>query len=1018
MNINILNQSIIVRKLILSALVFFLLVSANVSAEVQVIEHGAKGIDPSNVPLNAVVPYYIVMIVNVTQTTTYRVGSVAYQAGRWCNELCYKPTPFTADGITFRIARSQCDNDLWGWIEPMENSATPVGEDGVPDHSRVIIYPPGGKINVTIPTEFADEVFTTGDAYIDVQLWRDACPFENPLTGDAYTYPPTIVARYYVTLSGSTSKQTDIPRRKLYVDTIVTPQLTAEQDSSLDIRIKVINLDRTTTLTYKFRLRGTVHWNTTTQSDKYPAKAYSTSTQSLTISPLSIQTITVTFPFYSTYFSAGDQVDFVVINADEDATDDPTNIKGTMGRDWVTVTAPAPCTRSSPDVYVSPSSYTVNTTPSSFSVQVSFTNRHSSACPTAYFNIFTTPTSPITVSPSSYTDIPVSSGGSVTRSFTVTVPSETSPGTYYVDFRVYDRDYPSYSTTKRLTITYSPAPVANFTVTKVIYQAPPYYVDETYKFIICAKNWGTTTRTVRIGLTVFANTRGLENKTYTAYPSYSWEKICNGAKRYGDICYVGAYTYDREYDKWPDIRTIKPGEEVCVDIDYKFTSESPANFAKGDKITLWADLWDDETMQFYSATAIVDVFTLEEIKFNITKIEYPQPPVYVDRTYLLKVCVKNLANIDKRVRIGLSALAGVKGITTGYYPDYPSYSWEKLCNGDKKYKDICYVGLYTKENENKWLDIATIRAGSEGCFDVSYKFTSESPANFDEDDKISLWADVWDDTTMKFYGGYMLVDAFTLEYEPLYACPIHLVASHKVAKLGEVVTYTAYIHNTKTTWNFTIYLGIGKWNATGPPINPDVKYTEPQLALMPPCNLECYKDTYGETFLSLVIPQDFTAPVTRKIKIAEYFPRGLPIDVAVGVYRTKVLEEKTKTFEGKKPVCFVYFKDITNISTEPSIVETLGESASRGIDSALEITSRVFGLKDTNITKNFIWGLISIIVAVGLGIVIRSPIVVGISLIVMLMAGTFIGWFPLWISIILIIIAGFIITRIIGKEVF
>jgi hypothetical protein len=404
------------------------------------------------------------------------------------------------------------------------------------------------------------------------------------------------------------------------------------------------------------------------------------------------------------------------------------------------------------------------------------------------------------------------------------------------------------------------------------------------------------------------------------------------------------------------------------------------------------------------------------IKFVVTKIITPNPPIYVDRTYRFYICVKNMGTEERRVRIGFTAFADVTGLTNNtVYTTYPSYSWKKMCNGYVPlFKDICYVSAYTLDRDgNKWPDIRNITPGGEICVDIDYKFASESPANFDVGDKISFLSGIWDDETGEFYSAYALVDIFTLEEEPLYACPIHLVASHKVARLGDVVTYTAYIHNTKTTWNFTIYLGIGKWNATH-----GVEYPEPQPVLMPPCNLPCYKDAYGETFLSLVIPQDFTAPVTRKMKIPEYFPKGLPIDVAVGVYRTKVLEEKAKTLEGKKPVCFVYFKDVTNISTEPSIVETLGESASRGIDSTLEITSRVFGLKDTNITKNFIWGLISIIVVVGLGIVIRSPIVVGISLIVVLMAGTFIGWFPLWISIILIIIAGFIITRIIGKEVF
>jgi hypothetical protein len=399
------------------------------------------------------------------------------------------------------------------------------------------------------------------------------------------------------------------------------------------------------------------------------------------------------------------------------------------------------------------------------------------------------------------------------------------------------------------------------------------------------------------------------------------------------------------------------------------------------------------------------------IKFVVTRIIPPKPPIYVDRTYKFYICAKNMGTEERKVRIGFTAFADVTGLTNNtVYTTYPSYSWKKMCNGYReKFDDICYVSAYTEDRDkNKWPDIRNITPGGEICVDIDYKFTSESPANFDVGDRITFFSGIWDDETGEFYSAYALVDVFTLEEEPLYACPISLTASHRVARIGDVVTYTAYIHNTKTTWNFTVYLGIGKWNATH-----GVEYPEPQPILMPPCNLECYKDTYGETYLSLIIPKDFTVPVTRKLKIPEYFPKGLSIDVAVGVYRTKVLEEKTKTLEGKKPVCFVYFKDVTNISTEPSIVETLGESARRGIDSALEITSRAMFPEApepvaSSLAKFIISGLLIAIFSAVISIKSENWKAGVILALVLLGVACYAGWMP-WIIFFVVLIFSLVI---------
>jgi hypothetical protein len=330
-----------------------------------------------------------------------------------------------------------------------------------------------------------------------------------------------------------------------------------------------------------------------------------------------------------------------------------------------------------------------------------------------------------------------------------------------------------------------------------------------------------------------------------------------------------------------------------------------------------------------------------------------------------------------------------------------------MCNGYiPTYRDICYVGAYTCiDMINKWVAIKTINPLEEICDDIDYRFASESPANFEAGDKVSLVAAVWDDETGEFYSLRGLIDVITLEEEPLYACPFHLVASHTEARIGDIVTYTAYINNSRSLWNFTVYLGIGKWSAIS-----GQAYPEPQPILMPPCNLECYEDTYGETYVSLIIPSNFTVPITRKLKIPEYFPKGISFDVAVGVYRTKIVDEKTKTLEGKRPVCFVYFKDVTNISTKPSVVEVLSEQARRGVDSSVDVVKRAMGV-DKDLAKFIIWGLLITIVSGIISIKSENWKVGLIIALFLLGLGSYIGWMPWIIFYVVIIFAVILFAR-------
>jgi hypothetical protein len=518
-------------------------------------------------------------------------------------------------------------------------------------------------------------------------------------------------------------------------------------------------------------------------------------------------------------------------------------------------------------------------------------------------------------------------------------------------------------------------------------------------FFITIRNNGTTAGTFYVGLTI-----GEEVIPFVGHRG-AW---CN------EECYINpTYRYyDTWMEKWPAILNISANGIETIAVKFKFTTDilriirryengTEGGFKSGMKLDVVVGVSvEDPTPQepwklkLLDAKVIKKILTVTDFdpppqmtRLKIERVDVPSELSWED-IYNIKVHVRNFGNVSlDKVYVGLT----LKQTS-------PTYSW---CNRD------CYMDdlgdYYTLENvypEGEFMAERIFKVRKE-------KFTVGGSGNlevgiFNAEHKAKEFA----------------LDVVTVPVTislNLEACPISLRASHKVARVEDIVEYTAYVENRKKTWNFTLYMGIGIWNASK-----DVEYKVPQTATLSPCNIECYKDNLGD-LVFMTIPTGFSAPFTRRMTIPSYFPPEIGIDVLVGVFGDVKKDPKTEHLVGEVPICFVYFKNVTFISSEPSLTETIGETLNRGVDNTVEITARMFGMKrkeDLILVKNFLWGIFSIIVTAGIGLMVREPRMIGLTFMVMLIIGTFLGWFPVWVTIIVSIIAGFLLVRVIGREVF
>jgi hypothetical protein len=227
-------------------------------------------------------------------------------------------------------------------------------------------------------------------------------------------------------------------------------------------------------------------------------------------------------------------------------------------------------------------------------------------------------------------------------------------------------------------------------------------------------------------------------------------------------------------------------------------------------------------------------------------------------------------------------------------------------------------------------------------------------------------------------------------------------ASKPKVHKGDIVDITAYVvNNGSISYNFTIGMSIGLWDANG-------KYRTIQAPLIPPCNVECYADNKGD-WVHIVIPPNYTDPVRRSFIVPDYFLDDSPFDVAVSAYT----DEPEK---GGRLIAIYYAKNVSKTTTEPSPTQILSGQAKSAIDAFLVMTSSAFSI-NISLAKIMLAVFIELFVVY---IIYRSGIAgsdnkIAIISAVMLLTFGFmaIGWIPIVIGILVILVSGLILYTII-----
>lgn len=362
----------------------------------------------------------------------------------------------------------------------------------------------------------------------------------------------------------------------------------------------------------------------------------------------------------------------------------------------------------------------------------------------------------------------------------------------------------------------------------------------------------------------------------------------------------------------------------------------------------------------------------------ITRVQTEIYP-YVDATYTVKIWVKN---------VGAVASDFVVGLTIGDGLDIYTHTFaNSSCNRD------CY-----QDGKGDYVHTGVIAPNDEVMVTREYKYRHE------------YFTDVghyYDISTAVYTAEYQSPD-LALDWmgyndlvymTPPFAYPISVKMDESSVSTGDVLTVTSWIYNNATYgYNFTLGMSLGIWNVADGQI-----YTTQQAPTLPPCNTECYQDGKG-SWQYLYIPSGYTSYFSRSFKIPDYFLKGQPFDVAVGVYtQEKVL------------IDVVYFKNITMVTDTSSASQTAGSSMKDAMDETLMAFGMALGT-DLIGAKMLIWSILTVTVS---GLIAYFTSRGGqpswqfsiITALLMIIVGTVIGFVPAWIGIVFVIIAGFIIAQ-------
>lgn len=514
--------------------------------------------------------------------------------------------------------------------------------------------------------------------------------------------------------------------------------------------------------------------------------------------------------------------------------------------------------------------------------------------------------------------------------------------------------------------------VSPVNITQISYPSPFATLGQNYSLLVAVHNIGNFTSTYKIGLSF-----GKDGIGY-----------CNSA------CYIGGYydAYTGTY--WFGSVTINPDETGIVSLPYRFRSDF---FALGQsydlKVTVRpiADLTILDNRTIPNAVTIVNFPTTTSAKIvNVTLSDYNPT---VDQTITASIRVMNNGTIEASFPIGFSI--GKDGV---------------YCNRD------CYTDCSTPPNEPPpspyfcdYVSTGILHPNQTVTVSRQFKFDQ---LNFEVGQTYDVIAAAYyfpysrpdESYDYRIYTNAVNISDFTTKLAAYASSATITPKNVQISNVSfneDTITVDIYVVNNATfTYNYTIGVSIGYWNAT----NKGVYYTA-LTPLIPPCNKLCYTDGLGDWSYAL-IPPGYSAPIRRTMKVPHYFLENTSFDLAVGVW-TAPAELYPNPYTGKL-ISVTYFKNIGFVQfPKAGQVGNVVKPLSEGLGNLLGIPAA------------FALALISIIISLVVGIIagwkIGDGMIAVVVLLTTLLGFTLIGWIPIWFLIILGILAAFLIASFVRR---
>lgn len=211
----------------------------------------------------------------------------------------------------------------------------------------------------------------------------------------------------------------------------------------------------------------------------------------------------------------------------------------------------------------------------------------------------------------------------------------------------------------------------------------------------------------------------------------------------------------------------------------------------------------------------------------------------------------------------------------------------------------------------------------------------------------------------------------------------------------ETTISAGIFNNNSLTYNYTIGMSIGKWDAVSGQV-----FRVNQPSLLPACNSACYTDGKGD-FLFRIIPPNLTAPISRTFRVPHFFLENNSFDVAVAVYADTETERHLITI--------VYFKNVAMVGLrQPRVhLPDISQGISEGLGDLLGVSAALAKMMFAIILAVSIGGYLGIKTKDGLvAVVVMEMFLLGFSLI---------GWLPFVFLLIEGAIAAFLIASFISK---